>query len=404
MKNLFLLIICFGLISCTQNKDDEIVVKLDRYYDEPTRGYTVLYPISQLEDSIRSKIKYPDLTSSTDTAFSKFYYTGENDTALKDNILMLLANQKSRNPTIWVDSNNNLDLTDDGQPLLFSEENLDITITNSSNEDLSYTFRLIKPDSALKENIKTNIEKYITKGSPYRGFYMNQRRNVKMGKFIFDQDSLSIGVKDWNVNGKFDDLGEDRILVGEYGGKLNGTDQASGAIIIDSTNYFQGNTNAFQITSIAEDGKSLTLEPTLNTNVENRISEGQTIPDFSFELLNGKEVSISEFLTRDKLLYVNIWANWCSGCHQEIEDLKEINSNYADRITILSLNYNEKSTTIKSFLNRYDVDWVNGYSTSEINQRLFVEGVPRNILIDGTGKILKMNVYPAQVLRDLKSE
>src|SRR5699024_5046698 len=110
----------------------------------------------------------------------------------------------------------------------------------------------------------------------------SKRINIKVGNFVYKQDSLRIGVVDWNFNGVYNDLGIDRIVFGKYKGKIKGTDLASGAIIIDSTNYFQGITKAFEITKVAADGESVSLKPTLNTNAKERLTEGDAIPNISF--------------------------------------------------------------------------------------------------------------------------
>jgi len=56
-----------------------------------------------------------------------------------------------------------------------------------------------------------------------------------------------------------------------------------------------------------------------------------------------------------------------------------------------------------AFLEKYTVEWLNGYSTSEINQKLLVYGLPRNILIDSTGTILEMDFHPLKLL-DLQQQ
>lgn len=398
MKQFLLFIFCLFVLSCTHDKGNQITVRLDKNYDQPARGITILYPLSEMEDSIYKEIAFPDLSNVSDTVFAKTFFTGNNQSALENNVLLLVVNWSSKSPSIWVDQNNNLDLTDDNTPLSFSEEFIDISIPNGSNNELFYIVRLIKPDSSQKAQHKEMIVKYITKGKPYAGFYFDQRRNIKVGDFVYEQDSLRIGIVDWNVNGIYNDVGEDRIVLGEFQGTIKGIDEASGAIVLDTTTYFQGISKAFEIIEVAADGKSIQLKPTLSSNVEDRIVQGQPIPNFSFKLLSGDQTSISEFLDENKMLYLNFWATWCAGCHQEIEDLKKIHSDFSDRIHLISLNYNEEAQKIESFIGKYQVDWLNGYSSTEINQKLFVQGLPRNILIDSTGTIIEMNSHPQNLL------
>jgi len=313
----------------------------------------------------------------------------------------LVGDYSSESPLIWVDYNNDLDFSDGNEPLQFSEEFIDISIPNIDEIGLSHTIRFHKPDSAQKIQNKQIIEQYITKGKPYADFYLDQRRNIRVGDFIYQQDSIRVGIMDYNVNGKYNDLNSDRIVTGEYEGAINGTDEASGAVVLDTTTYFHGTNYGFEVTEVAEDGTFISIKPTLSGNTERRIAEGQTISDYTFESLSGEETSIYGFLDGQKYLYLNFWATWCAGCHQEIDDLKRIYADYSDKVILVSLNYNEDAQKIASFLNKYDVEWLNGYSTPEINKELFIQGLPRNILIDSSGKIIEMNIHPSILLNQI---
>lgn len=203
---------------------------------------------------------------------------------------------------------------------------------------------------------------------------------------------------DYNVNGKYNDLHADRIVIGEYGGPIHGTEEASGAVVLDSITYFQGINYGFEVLEVADNGTAISIRPTLSSNIEKRIAKGQYISDYTFNLVSGEETSIHDFLDGQKILYLNFWASWCGGCHQEMDDLKRINVNYADRVAIVSLNYNEDIEKIKTFIEKYQISWVNGISTPEINEELFISGLPRNILIDSSGKIMEMNIHPSVLI------
>lgn len=38
------------------------------------------------------------------------------------------------------------------------------------------------------------------------------------------------------------------------------------------------------------------------------------------------------------------------------------------------------------------------YPIAGMNEQLFIDGMPRNILIDPSGKIIEMNIYPSRLL------
>lgn len=404
MKNYFILITGLFAIACSTPETDSteidsaIRVDLDSIYDPQSRGTTILYPMSEMEDSLQRKITFPDLAEISDTTFSQIYFTGNNHAAIENGVLVLIGNYASESPLIWVDYNNDLNFSDAKKPLQFSEEFIDISIPNIDQPELIYTVRFHKLDSARKSEIRTMLEQFITKGEPYSDFFFDESRNIRVGDFVYMQDSLRIGLVDYNINGSYTDLGTDRIVIGTYGGSITGTEEAAGAIILDSTNYFQGTSYAFEVIEIADNGTSILIKPTLASNVEDRITEGESIPDYTFELLSGEKTSVYKYLNSDKYLYLNFWANWCVGCHQEVDDLKRIYADHSDKFTLIGLNYNEDAEKVKSFLDKYDIKWLNGFSTPEINEGLFIQGMPRNVLIDPSGKIVEMNIHPSSLL------
>jgi len=404
MKNLFILFVCLFIVSCSEKKsaskktDSSIKVNLNTVYDTPDRGFLILYPVQGIEDSLYDKIKFPDLSGISDTSFAHIFFTGKNHAAVENGVMVLVGDHASESPLFWVDYNNDLDFADAKKPIRFSEDFIEVSISDMDNAQLVHTIRFHKTDSLKKAEIRSALEQYILKGEKYTDFFMDERRNIKVGDFVYKGDSLRIGLFDQNVNGSFNDVGTDRIVIGAYGGKISGTEESAGAVVLDSITYFQGASNAFEVIKIPGNGASLLIKPTLMNKIKTRIKEGDSIPDYAFELFSGKKTSVYNHLDGRKHLYLSFWANWCSGCHHEVTDLKKIHSSYSDKVTIVSLNYNEDARKIKSFLDKYSIQWLNGFSTPEMNKDLLIKGLPRNILIDPSGRIVEMNIHPSELL------
>ncbi|MGB0166518.1 MAG: TlpA family protein disulfide reductase, partial [Luteibaculum sp.] len=296
---------------------------------------------------------------------------------------------------------NDLIFNDNKEALSFSDEFIDISILDIENPNLFSVFRLSRPDSTIREQAQDAILQYITKGKEFADFYFNQRRNIRVSDVVYKEDSIRIGIMDFNVNGKYNDLGSDRIVIGNYAGKISGTEKASGAVILDSSTYFQSANYAFEVVQVAENGTSISFKPTFSTNADKRIEVGDSIKNYPFELLSGKKTSMHDFLDGNRYLYLHFWATWCAGCHQEMEDLHRLDSTNRNVVRIVSLNYNENITKIKSFTDQYKISWINGLSTTEINEALSVVGLPRNILINPSGKIIDMDSHPSDLLKQI---
>lgn len=389
------------IIPCSsqeKKQEDTLKIDLNSNYDRKSKGFLILYSISEMQDDLKTKITFPDLSEVSDTVFGQLYFTGHNYGAIKKEILVLVGNYSSESPLFWVDGDNDLNFLKESEPISFSEKYIDISIPNIDDTHLKHLHRLHKPDTSEKAEIVETLEQYITKGEPFADFYYDERRNIKVADLIYREDSIRIGLMDFNINGKYNDIGSDRIVFGEYGGDLNGTDEASGAVILDSNVYFQTINHVFEVTDVSIDGNYISIKSSLNDTLEKRITEGHTIPDYTFKLLSGKETSMYELLAEGKFLYLNLWATWCAGCHMEMDDLEKIHTNYPDKILLVSLNDNEGNEVIESFIEKYEPKWLNGHSTFEINKELFVYGLPRNILIDPSGKIIEMDIHPSKLL------
>jgi thiol-disulfide isomerase/thioredoxin len=397
MKTCFFLIISLFIASCSTPESDSIRIDLNTFYDDPGRGFLFLYPVSDMEDSLHSKITFPNLSEIQDTAFAQIFFTGKNNSAIENGVLVLVGNYASGSPFFWVDYNNDLDFSE-AKKLPFADDFIEITIPNMYDSRLVHNIRFHKTDSTEKSGIKEMIDLYIMKGEHYADFYLDERRNIRVGDFVYREDSLRIGLVDYNVNGSYNDLGTDRLVTGVYGGKINGTEEAAGAVVLDSIMYFQGKSHAFEIINVSRNGASVLIRPTPANKIKDRITKGESIPDFTFKLFSGEETSVHQHLKGDKHLYLVFWANWCSGCHVEVEHLKKLHSSYSEKFTIVSLNYNESVEKIISFIDKYEIQWLNGYSTQEINEKLFIDDLPRNILIDPSGNIIEMDIHPSDLL------
>lgn len=403
MKYYLSVVLSLFIIPCLsqeeENQEDTLKIDLDINHDRKSRGFLILHSMSEMQDHLKTKVTFPDLSEVSDTVYGQLYFTGHNHDAIKQGILVLVGNYSSGSPLFWVDHDNDLNFLNDNDPILFDDKYIDISIPNIDDTHLTHLLRLHKPDTSEKAEILEKLEQYITKGEPFADFYFDERRNIKVADVIYSEDSIRIGLMDFNINGKFNDLGSDRIVFGEYGGDLNGTDEASGAIILDSNTRFQVKSHVFELIDIGVDGNFITIKSSSDDSLEKRISEGDTIPDYTFELLSGKETSVHELLDEGKFLYLNFWATWCAGCHMEMNDLELIHTNYSDKILLVSLNDREGDEAIDSFLEKYAPKWLNGRTTLEINRGLYVYGLPRNILIDPSGKIIEMNIHPSKLLK-----
>jgi len=120
---------------------------------------------------------------------------------------------------------------------------------------------------------------------------------------------------------------------------------------------------------------------------------GKMYTDFTMPDPDGKSVSISEVIKKNKLTLVDFWASWCVPCRQEMPNVVEAYNRYHAKgfeIVGVSLDSNREAWLkgIKSF----QMPWpqmsdLKGWK-SEGAQLYNVKGIPANVLINNKGEIV----------------
>lgn len=118
---------------------------------------------------------------------------------------------------------------------------------------------------------------------------------------------------------------------------------------------------------------------------------GHLAPDFTAQLLDGEEVSLSDY--RGMPVVLNFWATWCPPCRAEIPHFQEASEEYAGRVAILGLNDGETAETVTPFVDDFGMTYpVLLSSDGQVSRRYRVLALPTTIFINADGVIEE--VYP----------
>lgn len=120
---------------------------------------------------------------------------------------------------------------------------------------------------------------------------------------------------------------------------------------------------------------------------------GHPLPSFAATTLGGDTFSSAQLAGRAAI--INVWASWCVPCIEEHPILMATSANYAERLTIVGIIYQDTPDGARSFLARYgDGGWPNLLDDGQIAIDLGVTGPPETFFVDADGIVRAKHIGP----------
>lgn len=166
-------------------------------------------------------------------------------------------------------------------------------------------------------------------------------------------------------------------------------------------NFFSINNKPFSITDINKKNGKHKFNLSFNKisidsiNFNNRTIDA--LPNLSFlDYKTNTKLHFKDYLTPNKYTYVEFWATWCSPCIQKLPKIKELNEKYKSKLNIVSV-HSDKSILLKeidTIIATYKMDWINGVSTTEVNEKFNYGKAPAGYLFNDKGELLIGDATP----------
>lgn len=401
---------------------EKIRVDLQNEYRAPNDQYNPLplYKLpengkitySQAKPQKEYDVKLPEGIS-REIAFSMEYFTGWEGAAIDKNVLMLIADYTSEQPTLYVDYNNNLDLTDDGPSVKLKRGgNAYIKLHRPDDKKAIYALNIAPGflslprapgmDSKWMDILKQNPTYGDAELVEMRFWFGSRRQNMISNSVEINRQKVQLGVMDWDCNGLYNDP-VDRLLIGEYKNEYLSFSERDGAVVFSEEALYEIGDQTYEVVHIDPAGRFLEMVKTAKRK-ETILKPGAIVADLKFKLMNGETTSIHEFLEQGKLTLVDVWGTWCKPCVSKLPDLKAFYERYSDRVNLIAIAYDNKSS-VEKFITKHKIPWPNGMVTKELLEELMVEGYPYFLLLDDRGKVLRLGTMEMTEIEDaIKSE
>lgn len=119
-------------------------------------------------------------------------------------------------------------------------------------------------------------------------------------------------------------------------------------------------------------------------------------PSFDYENHKGGKTKLEDF--KGKYVYIDVWATWCGPCRAEIPFLKKTEEMYHDKNIVfvsISIDVDKDHDKWKNFVSEKQLGGVQLFADKNWNSDFMtsygINSIPRFILIDPNGKVVKGN-------------
>lgn len=133
---------------------------------------------------------------------------------------------------------------------------------------------------------------------------------------------------------------------------------------------------------------------------------GKQFTDFAMQTPEGKEVKLSDYVGKGKVVLIDFWASWCGPCRREMPNLVEAYKQYKGKnFEIVGVSLDKDGEAWKAAIKSLNITWPQmsdlKYWQCEGAQLYAVSSIPHTVLVDGEGVIIARGLHGEELQQKL---
>jgi hypothetical protein len=301
----------------------------------------------------------------------------------------------------YIDRNNDLDFSNDGLPDSLSsfQNGLKIQLNNINAKDAKYSFQLTRFKYGENVRYKNLLTEHYQSHSGQKQFtninycYREQRYNSVISHYKHKKDSFTIGIKDENVNGIYNDGCIDKLYVGPYLSQIN-SDKLFLIKPVITDNTFEWGGKIYRIQSIESNGNYLNVSQDTQLSTVKKLKVSKKSPNFTYYNVFNVEQSLNKY--NKQQVYLFFWDKKSLSSEDALY-LSKLNEEYGERLKLITLNHGDKPKQVKISFYYDNIKWPVGFSNADIAEKYFLENVPRGYYLDKHRKLIDDQITPKEM-------
>ena len=159
----------------------------------------------------------------------------------------------------------------------------------------------------------------------------------------------------------------------------------------------------WQVSSVAEDGSSLTLHRSKTAVALKTYPEvGYSAPRFAGAGIDGRPIDLQHEAAQAKYLLLDFWGDWCPYCRKEYPTLRRLNAQYKNQgLKIIGINCDSSADAALRVAAAAGLTYPHLYNGRDWKSGTYgayrVTGIPRTFLLDKDLRIIATNLRGSQL-------